>query len=77
MKEVVAEAGIPTARHGEFTVEADALAFLDGMGDLFVVKTDGLADGKGVLVTTDRRRRTTRPGRTSPARPSVTQGAAS
>jgi phosphoribosylamine--glycine ligase len=31
-----------------------ALNFLDTMGGLFVVKTDGLAAGKGVVVTTDR-----------------------
>ena len=54
MKEVLVEAGVPTARHGAFTDEAAALAFLDVMSDLFVVKTDGLAAGKGVLVTEDR-----------------------
>jgi phosphoribosylamine--glycine ligase len=54
MKQVLVDAGVPTARHGSFTDEAPALAFLDTLGDLFVVKTDGLAAGKGVLVTTDR-----------------------
>ncbi len=54
MKAVLCEAGVPTARYGAFTEEAPALAFLDGMEDLFVVKTDGLAAGKGVLVTGDR-----------------------
>ncbi|MEC9000118.1 MAG: phosphoribosylamine--glycine ligase [Actinomycetota bacterium] len=54
MKEVLFEAGVPTAAHGTFTDEAAGLAFLDTMGDIFVVKTDGLAAGKGVLVTTDR-----------------------
>ena len=54
MKEVLVKAGVPTARHGAFTDEAAALAFLDVMADLFVVKTDGLAAGKGVLVTEDR-----------------------
>ena len=54
MKEVLVKAGVPTARHGAFTDEAAALAFLDVMSDLFVVKTDGLAAGKGVLVTEDR-----------------------
>ncbi|MBR11611.1 MAG: phosphoribosylamine--glycine ligase, partial [Acidimicrobiaceae bacterium] len=54
MKEVLVDAGVPTAGHGAFKDEAAALAFLDTMGDLFVVKTDGLAAGKGVLVTTDR-----------------------
>ncbi|MBH99212.1 MAG: phosphoribosylamine--glycine ligase [Acidimicrobiaceae bacterium] len=54
MKEVLVDAAVPTATHGVFTDEAKALEFLDTMGDLFVVKTDGLAAGKGVLVTTDR-----------------------
>ncbi len=54
MKELLADAGIPTARHGSFTDLATATAFLDRMQDLFVVKTDGLAAGKGVLVTEDR-----------------------
>ena len=54
MKEMLVEAGVPTASHGTFDDETDALAFLAGMGDLFVVKTDGLAAGKGGVVTTDR-----------------------
>lgn len=54
MKELLVGAGVPTARHVSFTEVAPALAFLDEIGDLFVVKTDGLAAGKGVLVTTDR-----------------------
>ena len=52
MKNVLVDAGVPTAAHGTFTDEVEALAFLNTMGDLFVVKTDGLAAGKGVLVTT-------------------------
>ena len=54
MKDVLVDAGVPTAAHGTCTDEVEALAFLDTMGDLFVVKTDGLASGKGVMVTTDR-----------------------
>ena len=54
MKDVLVDAGVATAVHGAFDDEAGALAFLDTMGDLFVVKTDGLAAGKGVLVTTER-----------------------
>ncbi len=54
MKQVLNKAGVPTARYGSFTDHAAALAFLDQMHDLFVIKTDGLAAGKGVLVTTDR-----------------------
>ena len=51
MKEVLVDAGVPTARHGAFTEEAPALAFLETLPGLYVVKTDGLAAGKGVLVT--------------------------
>ncbi len=54
MKQILNKAGVPTARYGSFTDQASALAFLDQMHDLFVIKTDGLAAGKGVLVTTDR-----------------------
>jgi len=50
MKDILDDAGVPTAAHGTFTDEVEALAFLDTMGDLFVVKTDGLAAGKGVLI---------------------------
>src|SRR5690606_36132239 len=54
MKELVASADVPTARHGTFTDQASAEAFLDSLGDLYVIKTDGLAAGKGVLVTASR-----------------------
>ena len=54
MKELLVAAGVPTAGHGSFTELDAALRFLDTMGDLFVIKTDGLAAGKGVLVTEDR-----------------------
>jgi phosphoribosylamine--glycine ligase len=51
MKEVVAAAGVPTAAYGTFTDVEQALAFLRTMPSPWVVKTDGLAAGKGVLVT--------------------------
>jgi len=58
MKEVVAAAGVPTARYGDFDDADEAIAFLDtlpgGPDGGYVVKTDGLAAGKGVFVTTDR-----------------------
>ena len=54
MKDLLVDAGVPTAGHGTFDDEVAALAYLDTMGDLFVIKTDGLAAGKGVLVTADR-----------------------
>ncbi|MEY2404457.1 MAG: phosphoribosylamine---glycine ligase [Acidimicrobiaceae bacterium] len=51
MKEVVAKAGVPTARHATFSDAAPALEYLRTMKAPFVIKTDGLAAGKGVLVT--------------------------
>ena len=53
MKEVLAAAGVPTARSAAFAPgEADAaVAFLATLHGLYVVKTDYLAAGKGVLVT--------------------------
>lgn len=53
MKAVLAEAGVPTARHASFTAdqEDEALAFLDRLPGVYVVKTNGLAAGKGVIVT--------------------------
>lgn len=51
MKDLAQRAGLPTARHGAFTEVEPALAFLRTLPGLYVVKTDGLAAGKGVLVT--------------------------
>ena len=51
MKEVLAAADVPTARHAAFTELEPALAYLDTMPGFYVIKTDGLAAGKGVLVT--------------------------
>lgn len=51
MKELAAAAGLPTARHGAFTDVEPALTFLRSLPGPWVVKTDGLAAGKGVLVT--------------------------
>ncbi len=53
MKELVAAAGVPTAAHGTFTDADEAIAFLRSLPAPWVVKTDGLAAGKGVLVTGD------------------------
>ncbi len=54
MKELLQGAGVPTARYGAFTEEGAALDFLRSLPGPWVVKTDGLAAGKGVLVTEDR-----------------------
>jgi phosphoribosylamine--glycine ligase len=53
MKEVCTRAGVPTARYATFGAgeEAAALAWLETLPGTYVVKTDGLAAGKGVLVT--------------------------
>jgi phosphoribosylamine--glycine ligase len=51
MKEMLAEAGVPTARFGVFTDPDEAKGFLGSLPGPWVVKTDGLAAGKGVLVT--------------------------
>ena len=50
MKEVVAAAGVPTARYAAFTEVDPAIEFLRSLPGPWVVKTDGLAAGKGVLV---------------------------
>ncbi len=53
-KQVMAEAGVPTAMaHVCTTIEQVATA-LDQFGSPYVVKDDGLAAGKGVVVTSDR-----------------------
>jgi phosphoribosylamine---glycine ligase len=51
MKEVVAAAGVPTARYAAFSEAEPAVAYLRDMPGPWVIKTDGLAAGKGVLVT--------------------------
>ncbi len=51
MKSVLAEAGVPTARYGAFDEIRPAQEFLRDLPGPWVVKTDGLAAGKGVLVT--------------------------
>lgn len=51
MKQLLIDADVPTAGHGTFTEVAPALEFLHTLPGLYVVKTDGLAAGKGVLVT--------------------------
>lgn len=55
-KEIMAAAGVPTARAHTCTSRAAAEAALDEFGPPYVVKNDGLAAGKGVVVTDDRAR---------------------
>lgn len=51
MKALLAEANVPTARFGSFTELEPAKAFMRTLRGSVVVKTDYLALGKGVLVT--------------------------
>jgi len=53
-KEVMAAAGIPTAASRSCTTPDEVAAALDEFGPPYVVKDDGLAAGKGVVVTSDR-----------------------
>ena len=52
-KEVMTAAGVPTARPAVCTSLAEVEAALDDLGAPYVVKDDGLAAGKGVVVTDD------------------------
>jgi phosphoribosylamine---glycine ligase len=53
-KQVMSAAGVPTAAARTCTTAAEAGAALDAFGPPYVVKADGLAAGKGVVVTRDR-----------------------
>ena len=46
--------GLPTARHGAFDQAAPAKAFLDGLKPPYVIKSDGLTAGKGVIIAPTR-----------------------
>ncbi|MFI7362254.1 phosphoribosylamine--glycine ligase [Streptomyces sp. NPDC050149] len=52
-KDVMAGAGVPTARSYVCTTSAEIDTALDAFGAPYVVKDDGLAAGKGVVVTDD------------------------
>ena len=53
-KGVMRDAGVPTAMSFTCTTEAEINKALDAFGAPYVVKDDGLAAGKGVVVTDDR-----------------------
>jgi phosphoribosylamine--glycine ligase len=53
-KEVMADAGVPTAHSFTCTTQAEIEKALDAFGAPYVVKDDGLAAGKGVVVTRNR-----------------------
>jgi phosphoribosylamine--glycine ligase len=53
-KQVMRDAGVPTAKSFTCTNQAEVEAALDAFGPPYVVKHDGLAAGKGVVVTENR-----------------------
>jgi phosphoribosylamine--glycine ligase len=53
-KEVMSDAGVPTAKSFTCTTQVEIEKALDTFGAPYVVKDDGLAAGKGVVVTRDR-----------------------
>ena len=50
VKDLCREAGIPTAAYQRFTAPGPAKTFADGLGYPVVIKADGLAAGKGVII---------------------------
>jgi phosphoribosylamine---glycine ligase len=50
MKDLLAASGVPTAAYGRFTDSVAAKAYITAQGAPIVVKTDGLAAGKGVIL---------------------------
>ena len=53
-KKVMSDAGVPTAKSFTCTTKSEIERALDTFGAPYVVKHDGLAAGKGVVVTDDR-----------------------
>ena len=53
-KEVMAAAGVPTGMARTCSNLDEVISAMDDFGAPYVIKADGLAAGKGVLVTTDR-----------------------
>lgn len=53
MKQLLVQAAVPTARYASFNDAASAAEYLKSLDGLYVIKTDGLAGGKGVLVTSE------------------------
>lgn len=52
-KDFLARHHIPTAAYGNFTDAAEAIAYLHKVGVPIVIKADGLAAGKGVIIAED------------------------
>jgi len=49
-KDMMAKFDVPTAKYGRFTDLTEALDFLETMDAPYVIKADGLAAGKGVVI---------------------------
>ncbi|MDB5740261.1 MAG: phosphoribosylamine--glycine ligase [Alphaproteobacteria bacterium] len=54
VKDLCIEAGIPTAAYRRFTAPDAATAFAETLGYPVVIKADGLAAGKGVIIAADK-----------------------
>ena len=54
VKDLCREAGIPTAEYRRFTAPAPAKVYADSLGFPVVIKADGLAAGKGVIIAADK-----------------------
>jgi phosphoribosylamine---glycine ligase len=54
VKDLCAEIGIPTARYQRFRAPGEAKSFAAGLGFPVVIKADGLAAGKGVIIAGSR-----------------------
>lgn len=53
-KDLMKKYGVPTAAYDVFTEVAPAVAFIDKVGVPIVIKADGLAAGKGVIIAQNR-----------------------
>ncbi len=53
-KDLMKKYGVPTAAYEVFTEVAPAVAFIDQLGTPIVIKADGLAAGKGVIIAQNR-----------------------
>ncbi len=53
-KDIMARYGIPTARYAVFSKQADAVRYINQIGVPCVIKANGLAAGKGVIVAPDK-----------------------
>ena len=53
-KEIMAAAGVPTGMARECSTIDEVVSAMDDFGAPYVIKADGLAAGKGVIVTSDR-----------------------